>query len=84
LAKPIIFSDDRKRNRRCMICRDDELSLWIRDCIEMTIGAGEKRPSMLVVHESLKSSFPDRSPAHENSTRRHLLEHEPAWGRWDG
>ena len=69
--------------KKCAICTDPEVATWIRDCLEKTKSAGLLKPPASLVHREAKDAFPERMPVHENSTRRHLRDHEPAYTGWD-
>ena len=79
---PFKASDAAAARRRCMICKDPDSSGWITESLRLTRESGEPRPSVLFIHRELRSAFPDASPAHENTTRRHLTEHDLVWRRW--
>jgi|ETNvirome_6_1000_1030641.scaffolds.fasta_scaffold00075_30 hypothetical protein len=81
MVKPLAFRSSIP-SRRCMICRNEDMSSWISDSLKMTAKEGERKPSALLVHRELRSAFPDSAPRHENSTRRHLLEHDVNWSEW--
>jgi len=69
--------------RKCLICKDKEMSDWLRDCVIATVKAGEPRPPSALVQKEMRIAFGDRAPATAGSTRRHLREHEPAWREFD-
>ena len=68
---------------RCFLCLEQDIATWIHECLEETKKAGGRRPTATLIHQEVSSTFPDRAPAHENSTRRHLTSHEPAFFEWD-
>ena len=82
--KPVSFkfSDVAQLRRRCMICKDPDSSEWISESLRMTRESVEPMPSALFVHMELRLAFPDSSPAHENTTRRHLTDHDSVWRSW--
>ena len=80
IPDPIVFKSPSRR--KCMICSDGEMSSWISECLKMTEESGQPKPSARFVHGELAEAFGERSPAHENSTRRHLKLHESRWDAW--
>ena len=82
--KPVSFksSDAAIARRRCMICKDPDSSEWVSESLRLTRESGEPRPSALFIHKELRSAFPDVSPAHETTTRRHLNDHDLVWRSW--
>lgn len=81
MPEPKAFSSSKTR-RKCFLCKNESASRWISDSLSMTRESGEPKPSAHFVHKELRLAFPDSSPAHENSTRRHLTEHDSVWGGW--
>jgi hypothetical protein len=85
MAKPpktFVFTREPTR-RRCYICVDAEMKEWLSSCLQQTLDAGEVRPLGTRVHKELVSAFGEaRAPNTDNSTRRHLLTHEPLWNEW--
>jgi len=67
---------------KCILCIDTEVKQWLHDCLVATRKAENKRPGAAFIHREAKRAFADRVPAHENSTRRHLRDHEPAYYEW--
>jgi hypothetical protein len=78
--EPVVFKPP--RSRKCMICNDEEMSSWLSECLKITEESGQPKPSARFVHGELSGAFGKRSPAHENSTRRHLELHDSRWGAW--
>lgn len=81
MVSPAAFRSS-KSNRRCIICRNPPMSSWLAESLRMTIDSGERKPSASFVHGELRQAFPELAPAHENSTRRHLFDHEDVWRDW--
>ena len=80
--KPFIFTREPVR-RRCHICTDNEMRDWLSGCLKQTLEAGEVRPKGSRVHKELVSAFgEERAPTTDNTTRRHLVTHEPLWNDW--
>ena len=81
MVKPAAFKPH-KSNRRCLICKNPSMSSWLSESLRLTVDSGEKRPSAAFVHGELRQAFPEIAPAHENSTRRHLFDHDDVWREW--
>jgi hypothetical protein len=80
--KTFVFSREPAR-RRCHICIDAEMKEWLTGCLRQTLAAGEVRPLGTRVHKELVNAFGElRAPNTDNTTRRHLVTHEPLWNEW--
>ena len=79
--KPKVFA--KPVRPRCFLCQNPVASKWIHDSLLESKKVDPRRPTATLVHQEVAMAFPEAAPKHENSTRHHLLEHEPAFFDWD-
>ena len=85
-SKPKVVVIKRERYAtRCHICLDVDIRDWLSDCLRKTIDGDHSRPTGSTVHRAIGEAFGEvRSPGSDNTTRRHLRDHEPLWVGWPG
>lgn len=77
MVEPIVFK--KGSHRKCILCNDKEINEWLSESLRMTLEGGHERPPARQIHETMKETFPDRSPNSATSVRAHLSDHEPLW-----
>lgn len=78
--KPKAF--EKSARPRCFLCIEREVTVWIHESLIESKKIDPRRPTATLVHQEVVKAFPEQAPAHENSTRHHLLTHEPAYYGW--